>query len=1664
MTVSNFNFKGHNRYIVIVPASASTPAGFQLLTFEQNNNVSEIINEISPHLVRDRNALIYARSLVMNAGVNASLNPRDITRKLCDIIERNLLRVYGETPKQQIQHSTETGTLGASSTNTKAPKTNKGKQTSASVQSGTVANHSPTEVAIDQQECRSDPVSMLSGEEILPLVDFELNGLMPLTWRRLYRSSKILSNVGMGYGWRHNFCVQLDHQYQAPAKVGPKKPGKYWFELTDDEGRVHVFDSVKRGQTSIQLSTGWSLVHQADGRHVLIKPDDSHWAFIQKQVAGKDVWQLETISNHQGQYFQLYYDQQGRLTQITTGPKRGVLLFYNAQSNLLKVASYMLDNEGNKQIHQNLLASYQYDDAQALIAATDSNGRVERYSYVKVKSADITSDSDHQYNPKSTTYLLQRRTRASGFSHHFSWDGQDQRAKCIEQWGDDDIYHYHFEYTALVNGIKSSCTDSLGHRETFIHNAQGLLTEHHKPNGSVIRHQYDAVGRKVATVDACDNKIQYNYNEQGQLLAVIQADGGTTRFEYNRLGQRIVTIDAIGRTAKRHYDATGRLLSESGFDGRQSQFQYNDAGQLTQKVDVNGVIHRYHWDRDGELLATQVGDALTRFSHDRLGRVNATINPQGLVTEFIRDNKGQIVESKSYPQDKQDQQDNSEEAISHYYQYDDAGRIIRQRQQADVVGEQELSNDSEYIENIIDYDGLAQPRQQTFADGSWLKFFYDKERNLNRIERSDGAQYRIEYTPTEQPKTLIGFDGREQHYQYDANDKLVAVNDSDIRFVELKRDAMGRICQQSSHVKLEPSATSALLNTQNFYQYNPIGQITRAHNQHRTVQQHLDAQGRINRVLQSQWQLEYQYDDSGNRSGLTLPDGQQIDYQYTKNSQLSGISVTGNGFAVNGPSKQRIPLADYHYLPSGLLHKTIQGNQLELTHAYDSHSRLIEQTWRHTQKETRLFESRRYQYDKQHQLQRCESKLGNDSAVDGQSSEHINHKPEVKEFSYNKISQLISNSHTGVSGENPNIADNASNARQQYQWDAFGNPLQAIRASDIHSHTHTQDISSNHVSANETASSQSAETVRPNKNLNDVVVNNDRLMSMAGIDYRYDASGNQISQVGRGDKQQRSFNGLNQLVQINVNGKLTQYEYDALGRRSAKITELGRTDFIWDNHQLIGECILGEYSWYIYQPDTFTPVALIKAGKVYYYHLDQLGTPICLTDENTQIVWRRQQDVFGQTIESTSIKDTDIEDAGNGHADVYDAAKQEKITNPIRFQGQYFDDESGLHYNRFRYYSPQQARFIHQDPIGLIGGINHYQYAPNPVNWVDPFGLCKEDSQTYAARKTKLANSNGTMTTLDAFTDDSAMGESWDKAAVDENWLDERRLLHADILNRVTVEALSKVQTLVGLPAIHAMRGNTGAGKSRLMKSGVIPELALGDIPVINPDNIKPLLIDEAKKDNTTLTHDQTHWEAAMLSDKLKAELLKPENKDKVPSIIVDKRLGGLYEIKALHKEALATDRQVNVFDVDAPLEMSLLGVLMRKPGGDDPIVPFHIVAGGFQAARKNRKHFVSYYEENPSLGRYELYGTASNGDKVLVAKVYNGELVISDIEQWETLAIDPTEDVKLLSSTIIDTKEIERVTSSLPEGEFKFNAINTLKSHKGMTWKQAITKHGEIN
>ena len=70
-------------------------------------------------------------------------------------------------------------------------------------------------------------------------------------------------------------------------------------------------------------------------------------------------------------------------------------------------------------------------------------------------------------------------------------------------------------------------------------------------------------------------------------------------------------------------------------------------------------------------------------------------------------------------------------------------------------------------------------------------------------------------------------------------------------------------------------------------------------------------------------------------------------------------------------------------------------------------------------------------------------------------------------------------------------------------------------------------------------------------------------------------------------------------------------------------------------------------------------------------------------------------------------------------------AQREGLKNPIRFQGQYHDHETGLHYNRYRYYDPRVGRFISKDPISYAGGLNLYAFAPNPTGWVDPLGLAR---------------------------------------------------------------------------------------------------------------------------------------------------------------------------------------------------------------------------------------------------------------------------------------------------------------------------------------------------
>lgn len=236
-------------------------------------------------------------------------------------------------------------------------------------------------------------------------------------------------------------------------------------------------------------------------------------------------------------------------------------------------------------------------------------------------------------------------------------------------------------------------------------------------------------------------------------------------------------------------------------------------------------------------------------------------------------------------------------------------------------------------------------------------------------------------------------------------------------------------------------------------------------------------------------------------------------------------------------------------------------------------------------------------------------------------------------------------------------------------------------------------------------------------------VRGNRLTMHGDSHYEYDEFGNLIEERrGKGQKlvTRYTYDCEHRLTSVTTpDGSTWHYEYDAFGRRIAKTNGLTRTEFLWQGDRLIAEETGDHYRTYLYEPDSFKPLALVdghgpEQAEVYYYHLDHLGTPQELTSQQGRLVWSVTYRAYGNVVQQ----------------------QVSEIDNPLRFQGQYHDRETGLHYNRHRYYNPNTGRFITPDPIGLAGGLNNYQYVPNPTGWVDPLGLAVEKGSCPESRST----------------------------------------------------------------------------------------------------------------------------------------------------------------------------------------------------------------------------------------------------------------------------------------------------------------------------------------
>ncbi len=181
------------------------------------------------------------------------------------------------------------------------------------------------------------------------------------------------------------------------------------------------------------------------------------------------------------------------------------------------------------------------------------------------------------------------------------------------------------------------------------------------------------------------------------------------------------------------------------------------------------------------------------------------------------------------------------------------------------------------------------------------------------------------------------------------------------------------------------------------------------------------------------------------------------------------------------------------------------------------------------------------------------------------------------------------------------------------------------------------------------------------------------------------------------------------------------FRYEPPGRRLSKTVQrqvhgkaAGRTTttyFIWDGLRLVQEihddvpltCIYSDVQ-------SYEPLACVDGKEnpeIFWFHTAANGMPERLTDSEGRTSWEGISTPWGKLLSES-----------NQGVPGYD--------QNLRLQGQYLDRETGRHYTLFRYDDPDSARFTQQDPVGLAGGVNLYQYAPNPLSWIDPLGLARK--------------------------------------------------------------------------------------------------------------------------------------------------------------------------------------------------------------------------------------------------------------------------------------------------------------------------------------------------
>ncbi|MCQ8895784.1 DUF6531 domain-containing protein [Limnobacter humi] len=909
--------------------------------------------------------------------------------------------------------------------------------------------------------------------------------------------------------------------------------------------------------------------------------------------------------------------------------------------------------------------------------AVNPTGLAERtlVHYTHSEEGDLSCARDpngYEEHYRYHGHRLVQRTLKSGYSIHFEWiqlPGESHH-RCTSQWGDpvdgQPTYTYCYEWNA-EDGCNVSI-DSRAGRTACRFNHRGQLVYERDPEGGVQRWRYGAQGELLEHVDADGALNTWAYTEQGWPAEHRNPLGHVRRWQCNASGQVVAKVDPEGHTTRYQYNPQGLLVRSLLPDGVEHAWQYNEQAQLVQYTNPLGQRTRWVYDRDG-LPAAEVHPDGTRhlYVYNTWGQVVAITRGAGNTTRYSYDLAGQCTRMEGPGGQVQ------------HYTYSPLGQL---QSKVDPQG-----NTTWYA-----YDHrLGQPSKRINALGQVQHYHYDSERNLVALTDENGQTHRFEYDLCERLIGQTGPDGRQQHHDYSKAGHLLHSRESldfgHVLHIHHQRDALGRLTRT---LRERCNAQGDVLEHDHAdFEYNARSELLKASNAHRSLSWQYDALGRV--VASAQTGTQGCFEIKAQYNAVGWPSAFQWGF---KNQQAHTLSLA-YGF-------------------DGQVREMCWNGELLSQFQYDEYGR---ETLRSL---SNSLQSQRH-YDPQGRLQSIATGFNHQHHT-GSSHEPHPQQTIKRQYQYNSVNQLI-----GVVE-----AHGKQRWQTRYHYDVLHrlshvdgpNPEAFLfdPASNLLEHLHGEQATAA-MQQQQLPPAHSPNAHRPQQ------VPGNRLKNQSGRQFKYDSQGNRTEHSVGQTHERYHHNLCNQLAKYEQHqqGQLqctAHYTYDPLGRRASKTVQWadGRrstVQFYWQ-----GPTLLAEYetrhgqgtaqdhsTHYLYKPGSFEPVAQVVDGQVQHIHTDHLGTPRELSNGQGQWVWKARYRTYG----ALALQEEAVEE-------------QNPAACKLRFQGQYWDEESGLHYNLNRYYDPQTGQFISQDPIGLAGGLNLYQYAPNPVTWVDPWGLSsKED-------------------------------------------------------------------------------------------------------------------------------------------------------------------------------------------------------------------------------------------------------------------------------------------------------------------------------------------------